>query len=286
MAVRAVNIDAEVERREFAAHRGSTPAATTGNPLYPDTADRFNQNQYGPRNTGVTYRTPDNHNSDPTDGVVVQYQPRRRQSQKTVNRYQKDTLRGPANTNAPLIRERQTTIPPVDRKKKKRAGVASVALATAAHTKGIAMGLWSSAWAFNTWLFVQLPLAVISAIGLGIWYYLDYLRFGNDQAWWEAILGAIANTFGEAIFIVFGWDLESLTAIFFLAYIALIFFALLTIFITIIGFAATFCRPLSGKMSSLKWATLLLCIVGYMTPGLNLFPWILLYIWVVALYPR
>lgn len=287
--------DAEEYRQTYAANRGSAPAGgVNSNPNYPGIAEQFNEQRYGVRNPTVSYKqsvaqSTANVRTKDKNGVAVTYGPTKQTANK---RSSTQTVNQNVAPSSPSY-VRPTNIPKVTRKKGKKLKDKNAFKKTSVaigHAKGIAIGFWSSAWALNTWLYVQIPLAILSIVGLGFWYYIESLKGSTDLPYWQNILVGVYVTFEKAfnagIKLLTGWDIESLTALFFLTYVALLTFVLLTVFITIFGFLASFCRPLSGKMSVLKWGTLVLCIVGYLIPGLNLFPWILLYIWVVAIYPR
>lgn len=293
--------DAEAKRREYAINRGSTPATGVNtNPNYPGLAEQFNEQQYGVRNPTVEYRQPTppqsgNFKTTDNNGVSVTYGSNKKRQHKYSTAYAANQNYYP---DAPT-RERRTSIPRVRRKsgkkrKHKSQGALKVTVMAAHRLKALAVALWSSAWAVKVWLVVQAPLAVLSIIGLGVWYYIEYLKSAGGQTFLGKLVGIILRAgeylglgdFANAILKYFGWDLPSLESLFFIAYAGTFVFGFLVIFMTLIAFTITFNRPLSGKMAALKWGTLALCIVGYAIPGLNLFPWILLYIWVVALYPR
>jgi len=60
--------------------------------------------------------------------------------------------------------------------------------------------------------------------------------------------------------------------------------------VTLLGigmqYKMSFLKPLGGKKSEIKYSFLLLAVIGYCIPGLNLFPWVFLWIMILIIYPK
>jgi hypothetical protein len=280
--------DAETTRYDYAVNRGSVPATIDSNPLYPGIADNFNQKQYGVKNATAQYKKR-------SESETVSYSTFPQFKKNNLKKGKPKKIQGNKvvegnNHQNNLIYTREETND--NNKKKKKVSAAVLALHRA---KTFPVALWNTLWSIKVWIIVQLPLATLSLIGLGFWYYIEYLKglegavSKDGIAWWERALSLIASTFPDlasAVLSLFGWDIPSIESIFFITYAATLVFCYTIVILVLFSFLSTFSRPLSGKMAGLKWATLLMSLVGYAIPGFNLLPWILVYIWVVALYPR
>jgi hypothetical protein len=282
-------MDAETARRDYATNRGSTPVNTDTNPLYSGIADNFNQKQYGVKNATAQYKKG---NNEETTSYTSFPQKRMQKGRGGVQKKIKNSEAFKTYKTEKNQRDNRVDSGAYTKKKKE----VSAALLALHRTKAFPVAIWNTLWALKVWIVIQLPLATLSLIGLGFWYYIEYLKSleslgsnDNGATWWERALSLIANVFPDlasAVLSLFGWDIPSIESLFFIAYGATLVFCYIIVILVLFSFLSTFSRPLSGKMAGLKWATLLISLIGYAIPGFNLLPWILLYIWVVALYPR
>jgi len=82
----------------------------------------------------------------------------------------------------------------------------------------------------------------------------------------------------------------SLTAIplsiYLLTFVIIFTFGILSLLGTLARYESARFRPLSGEHGGLKIGTFLIVIIGYSVPVLNIFPWLLVWMFVVWKYPR
>lgn len=153
-----------------------------------------------------------------------------------------------------------------------------------------------------TYIFFQLPLAIISIIMLGFVYIqlaaLDAARAAEDDFFWGALFGAV-EIIADAVsgfveFVTFG-NID-LGAIFdsilnmptnFLIASMVIVFAYGIILLLILGltYQGAGIKSLSGRSSGAKMMAFLGCLFGYFWPIFNLFPWIFIWTFVVGKNP-
>lgn len=171
-------------------------------------------------------------------------------------------------------------------------------LALRARGRSTTLRIW--AWAFPTWFSFQLLFAIISIVMLTVAVAVSELMSAlttpsiNDSYWVTAgkkvagvafdYAAAAANFVNDAITSVTGINLGLLdpTNFFLLSYMLVFAYGMLVLLAIGFIYKITFLSPLSGKGAGLKWGTLLLAMVGYSTPVLNLLPWFLP--WTVAVW--
>ena len=141
--------------------------------------------------------------------------------------------------------------------------------------KGFAKGQVTAANSFiflvgtNLWMFVQLPLAIISLVS-----FAAYAAILNGLGFVE---GAVAWWF----------DIENIVfPLFAITTVMLHLLGILTLILIYITYNAALLKPLSGSKPLLKQAAFVIALIFYTVPLLNLAPWGLLVIWVVWLYPE
>jgi hypothetical protein len=140
-------------------------------------------------------------------------------------------------------------------------------------------------WQVPLWLFLQLPFAIMSVIAMGVVAAVDNITSGEGGilSWIasKALKAAdtIAKTFGID-FSHIALDLWLMTMVFVLA-VGLLSMLFMCLFYLMSGM-----RPLSGEGAGLKIGMFLLAIIGYSTPLLNMFPFIILWMVAVWWYPR
>jgi hypothetical protein len=135
---------------------------------------------------------------------------------------------------------------------------------------------WLGAWAMWVWLTFQLPFALLSLVFFGLQAVVDGTWVG------QAIAGALGIV--NSAVSIFGGNIPQVTplsigvALLFLVFGISLFFLLITAF----AFLLTGQKPLFGNRATAKMGAFLLCLIGYAIPGLNLFPWIFLYLVVMV----
>jgi hypothetical protein len=152
---------------------------------------------------------------------------------------------------------------------------------------------WIGAWAMFWYLTFQLPLAVVSAAGLGMAFavYQAITAVLGESATEFIVNGLLFNfgTIGEAILAaakkVFGISFDPM--LLFITPFALVFLlGLFQLILTWFVYSAMRINSLSGKAGGIKGLMFILAGVGYAIPILNLFPLIFLWMAVVWIYPK
>lgn len=133
----------------------------------------------------------------------------------------------------------------------------------------------------SVWLTVQLPIAIVGLISFGVAGAVDMTLAseGGIAAWFaKKVIQSI-----DLIASVFGTGLaDSATALFFLSQIIILSIFLITALILFLFFTLKGMHPLSGSGAGFKMGAFLLCFIGYSMPLLNMFPFVIL--WVFAVY--
>jgi len=194
-----------------------------------------------------------------------------------------------APSNIPRVsRAYPSRVPKIKRKKKVSTGkmlLARVRVTTA--------NTWIGAWAMFWYLTFQMPLAVISAAGLGMAFavYQAITAVLGESATEFIVNGLLFNfgTIGEAILAaakkVFGISFDPM--LLFITPFALVFLlGLFQLILTWFVYSAMRINSLSGKAGGIKGLMFILAGVGYAIPILNLFPLIFLWMAVVWIYPK
>lgn len=159
--------------------------------------------------------------------------------------------------------------------------------------------IWS--WAIPAWLMFQIPFAVLNLIMFGAAMAVEAV-FNlatvnpDDSILTQAVKGAfnaftdgvasVAETISSISSYLFDFDIVGLfdpTNFFLVTYVIILAFALIQILIIYLIYKVFGLEPLGGSGSNLKYGSLLLAIIGYCIPGLNLFPWILVWTGAVML---
>jgi hypothetical protein len=148
----------------------------------------------------------------------------------------------------------------------------------------------NASWIGYTWALVQLPLAILSIISFGIVAGLDSLLSTDKTSEYTGVLSLMAAkaaslvvTAIDSVAKFIGIDFAAIAfyigAGFYLIILALGILSILTVYFQYI---ASGLRPTTGRGSGLKTGALLLAIIGYSTPMLNIFPFI--FIWMAAVW--
>lgn len=194
-----------------------------------------------------------------------------------------------APTNVPSVpRTVPTRIPIVQREKK-----VSVKKKLLARVRVTTANAWIGSWAVFWYLSFQLPMAVVSAAGLGMAYavYTSIQTLPGSRFLLPMIEGIIESTssFAGAItewaLSLFGISFDPI--LLFIVPFALVFLlGLLQLIIAWFVYSIMRINSLSGKAGGIKGLMFILAGVGYAIPILNLFPLIFLWMVVVWMYPK
>jgi hypothetical protein len=149
-------------------------------------------------------------------------------------------------------------------------------------------------WIGYTWFFVQLPLALLSILSLGIVSGIDSILTTDKTSGYTGVLGWIAAkaaaVVGSAVAAIakfIGVDFGEIA--FFIAmsfYVIILALGLITILTVYFQYITSGLKPTTGRGSGLKTGALLLAIIGYSTPLFNLFPFVFLWMAAVWYHPK
>ena len=236
---------------------------------YPTIDDQFYEKTYGQAGIQLGNRT--DNKADSTTAANVQYAPPREN-------------RGIGS------------MPRVRRKKKRKSAAYKAGKVAARVRVSIANG-WIIGWVMFWYTFVQLPFAVMSAVGLGaaatIYSYISNLPGGRTVL----ELGGNVLTIGGNAAAIFSKIVEFVATHFFnlpfnpllvflIPFILLFALGLMQLLICWFIYSITGIKSLSGSYSSAKKATFLFAAIGTVIPFLNLFPLILIWTSVVWFKPK
>ncbi|KXJ98967.1 MAG: hypothetical protein UZ19_OD1000567 [Parcubacteria bacterium OLB19] len=143
-------------------------------------------------------------------------------------------------------------------------------------------------WGGYLWLFVQLPFATLCVV--------TFALMGGISAIGESIsesnilfklLSSIVDKTLDFLKSLTGVGLtDVVAALFFLFYIITFTVGMLTLLGAYLQHNTVMNNPLNGEASGLKMGALLLAIIGYSVPLLNMFPWVLVWLFTISKYPR
>lgn len=183
------------------------------------------------------------------------------------------------------------------RRRLKKRGMVKRGFAKARVT-GINAWVWS--WGLWSWGLFQLPLAILSVVFMALTetiyqLYLDLETQTNDEGLIEQVVeGAVIGTMSilekisNLLSTALGFDLSDLNPanFFMLTYLVVLLFGWFTLMLIYFQYKIAFLHPTSGKGSSVKLGMLILAIVGYAIPILNIFPWFIFWTMSVWWYPK
>lgn len=152
---------------------------------------------------------------------------------------------------------------------------------------------WIGGWAMFWYLTFQLPLAVISAAGLGITYAV-YQSIKSTAAGrfllpvLEGIAGSVA-TFAEAVIrwslALYGIEYDPIL-LFITPFVLVFMLGLMQLILSWFIYSSLGIKSLSGNAAGAKGITFMLAGVGYAIPVLNMFPLIFIWMTVVWIQPK
>ncbi len=149
--------------------------------------------------------------------------------------------------------------------------------------RGVSSGLAALAWTFCLWLLVQLPFAILNLIALGLWAWKESEKTTLIGKAAGAALAAIEKT---AQFLGIIEDIDVFASFFSITWVVTIVTGIIAIGGVVLQSSFALLHPVSGRKASLKLALLAFAMVGYIVPGMNLFPWIWLHILIMMRYPK
>jgi hypothetical protein len=187
-----------------------------------------------------------------------------------------------------VVRQPASQTVRVKRKKKKPSKVKTNLARTRAFAVNI--GIWS--WATFSWLFFQLPMAILSLLFLGAAAALDMITIVEED---DGLLVSIGKRFvgafadiAEATLELIGVNATLLhPANFFgLTYLIIICFGIFMLLTIFIIYKLSLLKPLSGQGAGIKKGGFILALIGYSIPILNLFPWFIPWTFAVLYKPK
>lgn len=147
----------------------------------------------------------------------------------------------------------------------------------------ITVGLLMLGWPLYL---VQVIFAILGLVAMGLMGAMDALTQPTTS--WYAKLAQLAAQGINAVLVWVGFDLAGVaTGLFGVSLVVTFAIGLFSIFITYGAYVTGGIHSLFGRDGAgLKVGMLLLSIIGYCVPGLNLFPMILLWMGAVWIHPR
>ncbi|HEY0964403.1 MAG TPA: hypothetical protein VGE31_01265 [Candidatus Paceibacterota bacterium] len=152
--------------------------------------------------------------------------------------------------------------------------------------------LWIIGVGIQVWLFIQLPLALISLAFLGAAVVADSIRMQMA----DSLLGRMTlkvldlsfDTVNAVSKTVFGFDFTILDPLNFalIAFMLVFLIGVAKLFVMTIIYQMTFVNAFFGKAAGLKHATFIIAFCGYTFPLLNIVPWFVFWSLVVWRYPK
>lgn len=205
--------------------------------------------------------------------------------------YEANTLNDSATTGTTTLAQRRAIR---DRfKKKGKAGVSMARMRATTANIGI------MSWAGFSWLFFQLPMAVLGliamAMALGLEYFVgESIQAQNDPTFLSQVgelvrvaVGKVIKTLDAGAEFLFGFSFSAVPSYVFGAfYMLIIAYGIIVLFTMYLIYTFAFLRPLSGNGAGVKKGALILAVVGYSVPILNLFPWFLAWCLAVWKFPK
>lgn len=171
-----------------------------------------------------------------------------------------------------------------------------------AKARTVNTGIWS--WGIYSWLFFQLPFAILGLVLLVVAVAVENLVTSisvpeeDDGILVSLAKGAvntivqgiasIAKLINDTVLKTFNVDLSAFNpaSFFIVPYGLVLAYGILLLLLMYLVYKLAFLNPLSGSGGGSKKGALLLAMVGYSVPGLNLFPWFLVWTLVVLRYPK
>jgi hypothetical protein len=194
-------------------------------------------------------------------------------------------------------------LPPGAQKALKKRGIIGKIFLMLAYRKAFRLNMFIWSWGTFSWKFFQLPFALLSLAFLMAAVLVDEItklvKPENDDGWIVSALkttvGAVGDFaswvvggVGKVLEGVFGFDptLVDFAGFFVALWLLVMVFGIFVLFIIYLIYTISFLRPLSGDGAGAKYGTLLIALIGYSIPVLNLFPWFILWTLAVLRHPK
>lgn len=250
--------------------------------LHPTLDSNFRDERYDQKNI---FGQPANTNSAPSFGIrnsekvlrMSDYAPggKKREPMPQIKSFVEEpwqpnpgTMPEPATTNNP----KQKRIPGAEQSAdNKKSGLLHKVVVARALLTGMAALSWTG-W---LWVTVQLPFAIMSLLTLGLWVY-------SEETWWLNATAGVVEWFLSW----FGVQIYIFSGIFFINWVITLTVGAIAIGGVLLQFLISLLHPLSGRKGEVKMIALCWCFTAYAIPGINMFPWIWVYIFVVMRYPK
>ena len=233
------------------------------------------KNGFGTQNARVAYRKPNvfatNSNLSPTQTS------RNAKNASLAYKNNNKPLKRPGPNRASNNQTGRTRLPL--RNPAKSTKKLSAPRKALAYVRGLTIGLVALSWTGTVWLYIQMPFAILSLIGMGIDAYLR-------STWLYELVDGIWTLTNKVLNFLFGIPEVDFLTLFFIGYIIALVVGVTSLFGVAMQYKLSFLHPLGGRGGSAKHALFIASIVGYAIPGLNLFPWVMLYIVVLIIYPK
>jgi hypothetical protein len=161
--------------------------------------------------------------------------------------------------------------------------------------------IWS--WGIQSWLFFQLPFALLSLVFLMAAVTIDEIKKfavpGKDDGWIatsiKTVVGGVADaiswtlsTVGAGLNALFGFDITGISFDgFFVAFwLVVMMFGIFVLLVIYLMYKIALLEPFSGRGAGAKHGAFLLALIGYSLPVLNLVPWFIFWTLAVWRYPK
>ncbi len=192
-----------------------------------------------------------------------------------------------AKTNFPKINDAKL---PREIPKKPKFKANSKVKKALAKSKASAASTSIFVWYGNLWFWVQLPIVIVSIVGLALATGTESNAIGFLDT--VSRLGISGDVLAITEFFT-GRDLSLAGALeatglglFFLCYITTLAIGAIAFMAMYLQYTFSLSNCLSGNRQSLKTNSLLIVFLGYLTPGLNILPWLFVWVIVVWMYPE
>lgn len=136
------------------------------------------------------------------------------------------------------------------------------------------------------WMIATFIFGLLGTIFLGAILAMDAVTTPDGKGFWGSLVAYATSAINELAQIV-GIDFGEIAfSLFLVCFVIVLGIMLISVTLSTTIMMVRGIKPLSGQAEGLKWGSLLLVFIGYSIPIVNMFPWILVYLGVVWLYPK
>ncbi len=156
------------------------------------------------------------------------------------------------------------------------------------HIQSVSVALRSITWTSSFWIKAQIPFAMFTVLFLGLSYGLReighqfFLSIGGEFA--PKTADTIAQWSGVTTSL--GALIGASDGLFFICLATTAVIGLIQLFGVLATYSFGRFNPLGGHGGGIKFLVLTICILGYIIPFMNFFPWVWLYLLVMVSYPK